>query len=559
MAPFAHAITREELFTAVPTLPDWAVQLLQVVATLALAPLITGLIAKAEARIQQRQGPRVAQPYFDIAKLLRKETVLPAPAGPIFRFAPYISFAGYATVPLLIPVLTSFGLPLGYMGDILGGGLILGMASFAVSVAAIDSGSPYAQLGSSRLRSFGALNEPTVIFVIFVVALTTHTDLPYVLGATLRSSAVEVVRPSHLLIVAAFFMLVLTETGRIPVESHGGTLEFGQIEEGRVTEHSGPGLAFLRWGSSVKQLVLYTIFANVLLVPWGLAADGRLDHVLAAVGWLCVKALGIGAAVVVIESSFAKLRLYKIPEFTVASFLLAALAVVMFLFGPLFGTARLSVFGASATIAAVVVLLLALMMLRSQDVWEQLRLYGFASIVVAALAIATAASGHGGSSLYVLAAATIALKALLFPVGIRFVLRSLEIDPRVPSTIGVASSILIAVVLSAFAFIALRPVQVGGVAALPLEALPVAVSGILVAFVLMVVRPYAPSQLLGFLVLENAVSVASLVIAAGLPIILALLLLFDVLIGVVVFVVLVQYLAVARTAVRTDVLNRLTG
>ena len=84
-------------------------------------------------------------------------------------------------MPLLIPVLTSSGLPLGYMGDILGGGLILGLASFVVSIAAIDSGSPYAQLGSSRLRSFGAFNEPTVIFVIFVVALTTHTDLPYVL------------------------------------------------------------------------------------------------------------------------------------------------------------------------------------------------------------------------------------------------------------------------------------------------------------------------------------------------------------------------------------------
>jgi hydrogenase-4 component E len=113
--------------------------------------------------------------------------------------------------------------------------------------------------------------------------------------------------------------------------------------------------------------------------------------------------------------------------------------------------------------------------------------------------------------------------------------------------------------LSAFAFVALRPIRIGGVPALPLEALPVAVSGVLVVFVLMVVRPYAPSQLLGFLALENAVSVASLVIAAGLPIILALLLLFDVLIGVLVFVVLVQYLAVSRTAVRTDVLNRLTG
>jgi formate hydrogenlyase subunit 4 len=417
----------------VPTLPDWAVQVLQVVTTLVLAPLITGLIARAEARIQHRQGPRVLQPYFDILKLLRKETVLTQPAGPIFRVAPYVSFAGYATVPLLIPVLTSFALPLGYMGDILAGGLILGMASFVVSIAAIDSGSPYAQLGSSRLRSFGALNEPTVIFVIFVVALTTHTDLPYVLGATLRAPAVEVVRPSHLLIVGAFFMLILTETGRIPVESHGGTLEFGQIEEGRVAEHSGPGLAFLRWGSTVKQLVLYTIFANVLLVPWGLASDGRLDHVLAAIGLLLVKAIGIGLVVVVIESSFAKLRLYKFPDFTVASFLLAVLAVVMFLFQPSFGAVRLTVFGASATIAAVLVLLLELGMLRSQDVWEQLGLYALGSVVVAALAIATAASGHGCESLYVLGAVTIALKALVFPIGIRFVLRNLEADPRVQS------------------------------------------------------------------------------------------------------------------------------
>jgi len=545
--------------SAVPTLPDWAVQVFQVVAILALAPLVGGIIARAEAVVQQRRGPRVLQPYYDILKLLRKETVLPAPAGLVFRAAPYVSFAAFATIPLLIPALTNFPLPLGYMADFLGVGLILALASFVVSIAAVDSGSPYAQLGSSRLRSFGALNEPTVIFVTFVLALTTHTDLPYAFGATLRSSTVQVLRPSHLLMIAAFFMLVLTETGRIPVENHGSTLEFGQIEEGRVAEHSGPGLAFLRWGSNVKQLLLYTIFANVLVVPWGMASTGRLDRVLLAIVLLFIKALGVGAVVVVIESSFAKLRLYKIPEFTVASFMLAVLAVVIFLFEPGFGDSHLSVFGATATITAVLVLLLEFGMLRSQDVWEQLRLYALGSLVVAALAFSTAATGHGGSSLYVLAAVTIGLKALLFPQGIRYVLRNLEVEPRVPSVLGVPSGILIAVGLSALAFVVLRPVHIGAEAALPLSALPVAVGGVLVAFVLMVLRPYAPSQLLGFLVLENAVSVASLVIAPGLPIILALLLLFDVLVGVLVFVVLVQYLAVERTAVRTDVLNRLTG
>jgi len=543
----------------VPILPDWAIQALQVIAILALAPLVTGIIARAEAIVQQRRGPRVLQPYYDILKLVRKETVLPAPAGPVFRVAPYVNFAGLATIPLLIPVLTTFGLPLGYMADFLGVGLIFALTSFVVSIAAVDSGSPYAQLGSSRLRSFGAFNEPTVIFVTFVLALTTHTDLPYAFGATIRSSAAQVVRPSHLLMIAAFFMLVLTETGRIPVENHGGTLEFGQIEEGRIAEHSGPGLAFLRWGSSIKQLLLYTIFMNVLVVPWGMASSGRLDVVALAIVLLFAKALVVGAAVVVIESSFAKLRLYKIPEFTAASFMLAVLAVVIFLFEPSYGDKQLSVFGAIATIAAVIVLLLEYGMLRSQDVWEQLRLYALGSAVVAALAVGTAATGRGSDELYVLAAVTIALKALLFPIGITFVLRRLEADARVPSVIGAPSAILIGIALCALSFIVLRPVHIGAEGALPLSALPVAVGGVLVAFLLMVLRPYAPSQLLGFLVLENAVSVATLVIAPGLPIILALLLLFDVLVGVLVFVVLVQYLAVERTAVRTDVLNRLTG
>jgi formate hydrogenlyase subunit 4/hydrogenase-4 membrane subunit HyfE len=543
----------------VPTLPNWAIQALQVVSILALAPLVTGIIARVEARVQQREGPRILQPYYDIIKLLGKETVLPAPAGPIFRIAPYVAFAGCATIPLLIPALTTFGLPLGYEADFFGVGLIFALTSFIVSVAAIDSGSPYAQLGSSRLRSFGAFNEPTVIFVTFVLALTTHTDLPYAFGATIRSATIQVLKPSHLLMIAAFFMLVLNETGRIPIENHGSTLEFGQIEEGRIAEHSGPGLAFLRWGSSVKQLLFFTIFMNVLVVPWGMAQSGHLDAVAMAIGLLFAKALVVGAAVVVVESSFAKLRLYKIPEFTVASFMLAVLAVVIFLFEPAYGDQHLSVFGAVSTITAVIFLLLEFGMLRSQEVWEQLRLYALGSVFVAILAIITAATGHGTSPLYVLAAVTIALKALLFPLGIHFVLRRLDAEARIPSAIGVASGILLAILLSAVAFVVLRPVHIGAEAALPLSALPIAVSGVLVAFLLMVLRPYAPSQVLGFLCLENAVSIGSLVIAPGLPIILALLLLFDVLVGVLVFVVLVQYLAVERTAVRTDELTRLTG
>jgi formate hydrogenlyase subunit 4/hydrogenase-4 membrane subunit HyfE len=541
----------------VPTLRDWQIQFFQVGTVLVLSPLVTGVIARAEAIVQMRRGPRLLQPYHDILKLFRKETVLPGEAGFIFRAAPYIAFAGYATVPLLIPVLTSFPLPLGYMGDILGGGFVLGMASFAVSLAAIDSGSPYAQLGSSRLRSFGALAEPTILFVVFTVALITHTDLPYAMAATIKGSAVEIFRPAHLLAAAAFFMVVLAETGRIPVESHGGTLEFGMIEEARTLEHSGPGFALLRWGSSMKQLILYVIFANVLIAPWGLAGSGGLGGVLIAIAILFGKALAVGAVIVVIESAFAKLRLYKIPEFTVAGFLLAVLAVVTFVFEREF-EARLTVFGGIASVVAVSVLLLAFAMLRAQDVWEQLRLYAFGSLLVAVLAFAAAGTGHG-DALYALGAVTIGFKAIVVPLGVGFVLRNLEIQTRVPSVLGVPSMALIGIVLSSFSFLALSRLHLSTVSGLPLSALAVAVAVVLIAFLLMVVRPFAPSQVLGFLVLENGASLAGIAIAPGLPLILALLLLFDVFIGVLVFVVLVQYLGVQSSTVHTGILDRLRG
>ncbi len=231
------------------------------------------------------------------------------------------------TVPLLIPVLTTYPLPLGYMGDILGGGFILSLAGFLVAVAALETGSPYAQLGASRAKTFAAITEPVVLFVVFTVSLLTATDLPYALAATVRSSAGQIIRPAHVLAATALFMVILYETGRIPVETHSGTNEFGMIEEARPFEHSGPYFALLKWGSAAKQLILYTILLNVFLVPWGLAASRSLGAVVLAMVALPAKACVLGAVVAVIDNSFAKLRLFKITEFAAAALLLAVLGV----------------------------------------------------------------------------------------------------------------------------------------------------------------------------------------------------------------------------------------
>jgi formate hydrogenlyase subunit 4 len=307
--------------------PIPVVQLLQVLTVALGAPGLMGVIAKVEARLQGRRGPRVLQPYYDLAKLCRKEALAPSGASWFFLVAPPAAVAAYLTIPLLIPVLTTYGLPLGYMGDILGGGFLLSLASFLVATAALETGSPYAQLGSSRAKTFSAITEPVVLFVVFTVALLTGTDLPYALAATVRSSAGQVVRPAHLLASAALFMVILHETGRIPVETHTGTNEFGMIEEARSFEHSGPYLALLRWGSMLKQFILFTILADVFLAPWGLASTQRLGAVLLAIVALIAKAVAVGCAVAVIDDSFAKLRLFKITEYASAAFLLAVLGV----------------------------------------------------------------------------------------------------------------------------------------------------------------------------------------------------------------------------------------
>jgi formate hydrogenlyase subunit 4 len=310
-----------------------AVQALQVLTVLLGAPLVSGVISHVEGRLQGRRGPRILQPYYDIAKLFRKETVVTEESSWVFLAAPIAAFSCYLIVPLLIPELTTYGLPLGYMGDILGGGFILALAGFSVAVAGTESGAPYAQLGGSRAMTFGALIEPTLLFVIFAVALITSTDLPYALAATVRSSSAEVVRPGHVLAALAFFLLVLADTGRIPVETHSGTLEFGMIDEARTLEHSGPPLALLKWGSTMKQLILYTILINVFLAPWGLAGSGRAQSVLLAIPSLLGKAVVVGLVFAVIDNLFSKLRLFKITEFLAAAFLLAVLAVLVFFAG----------------------------------------------------------------------------------------------------------------------------------------------------------------------------------------------------------------------------------
>lgn len=306
---------------------DVLLQIAQVLTVLLCAPLIQGIILQFEERVQRGQGPGILQPYRDLRKLFGKESVVPETASWIFLATPVVAFTCMMTVPLLIPVLTNYPLPLSDMGDILGGGMILTLGSFAITLAGLDSGSAYGGIGSSRAVMLGILAEPTLIVVFVGITLLAKAMLPFVVNHLLVKSWAVYLGPSHIFLVAAFFILLLVETDRMPI--HSSThIEIYMIEEARVLEYSGPLLGLLKWAGMMKQFILYTIFCNVLILPWGLSVEGTALGALGAAAGLVVKFTLVGCAVVLVETVQSRLRFYRYQEPLAASFVLAVLSIV---------------------------------------------------------------------------------------------------------------------------------------------------------------------------------------------------------------------------------------
>ncbi len=305
-----------------------ALQILQTTVVVVAAPLYAGVLARAEAIVQSKRGPSVLQPYRDLSKLLRKGSAVSENASWIFRGAPFVAFSCYLTVSAIVPIITDEPLPLAFLADLIGGAFVLSLAGFAIALAALDTASPLGGLGASRTTWIGSLAEPALILVFFTVAAVSRSDNPYFENHTIANSATAYVLPTHLLGLVAFFILVLAENGRIPIDNPTGSIEISMIEESRVLEYSGREFALIKWGGWMKLFLLSSIFMNVFVIPWGLGhADsfiGGLQGTLALFGKLAI----CGFVIVVIDSSFAKLRLFRIAEFLGASFLFALIGII---------------------------------------------------------------------------------------------------------------------------------------------------------------------------------------------------------------------------------------
>jgi formate hydrogenlyase subunit 4 len=306
--------------------------LLQVAVVMVFAPLVAGVLNRLKEWVQSRRGPGIFQPYRDLWKLFHKDEVVSEESSWIFRAAPYVVFVTPVFVTLLIPVLTAYPLFFAFMADMVGAGFVLALGGFFAALAAVDTVNPYGPMGASRTRMVGFLAEPVFVIVFFTVSFVAGSTIPYILQKYWVASPAHFLEPSHILLLAAFLMLILAEAGRIPVDSPSGHFELAMIEESKALEYSGRGAALMKWGGHMKLFVLMCVFLNVLVTPWGLAQGQGLGEVLAAIPLVLFKMLVFVLVIVLIESSFAKLRLFRISEFLGTAFIVSVTAMLAKLF-----------------------------------------------------------------------------------------------------------------------------------------------------------------------------------------------------------------------------------
>jgi len=304
---------------------DAALALLQVVIVAGGAPLLVGVLRTTKARLCGRRGPRVLQPYSNLAKLLQKDAVVSTTTSWIFRVTPYILIATMLVASLIVPVLLARPV-LDFAGLVLLMYLFV-LSTFFLALAGLDAGSAFGGMGSSREVAVAALAEPTIMVAILALALRAETTN---LGAIVERFARDpllAANPGHLLAFAALFIVMIAETGRLPVDNPATHLELTMIHEAMVLEYSGHYLALVEWAAAMKLFLFMALLAN-LFFPWGMPSSSAPLGLLVGVAVLVVKLAVLATGLALVETAVAKLRLFRVPELLAGSFALAVFSVL---------------------------------------------------------------------------------------------------------------------------------------------------------------------------------------------------------------------------------------
>ena len=301
----------------------------QVLGILFISPLIACIYENIKAKTEFRKGPSIFQPYYDLAKYFRKESIISRNSGFIHRNTPMIVLSLMVLLAFLIPVQPGYTV-FAPLADFLGGAMLFTLASVLTILGALDNNSNFTAMSAGRSAIFSALAEPTLIVVFFAVAIETGTNNPYITNADLTANSYLFLSLTHILASIAFLLFFIFETGKLPVESNGLS-ELSMIEEGRIYEYGGRNLFFIKYSSMIKQYLLGSLLLNVFIFPWGLQA-GLLGSIV-DIPIMLLKWLVLIVLLVLLEQSIARIRIFKIADFLSLSFILSVLSVTLFVAG----------------------------------------------------------------------------------------------------------------------------------------------------------------------------------------------------------------------------------
>jgi formate hydrogenlyase subunit 4 len=301
------------------------IQLLQAAVVVLLAPLFTGWVNQCRAWLQNRSGPGLLQPYRVLRKLFHKDAVIAHRASVLFRATPYIRFGTLALAAAIIPTLAT-GLPLSPAADVVALVGLFALGRVFMALAAMDVGTAFGSMGARREMLIAFLAEPALLMVFFTPALISQSTS---LSTIVHALAFQpfAIHPGLAFAAVAFLMVLLAENARIPIDNPATHLELTMIHEAMILEYSARHLALMEWASNLK-LLSYCTIGVALFMPWGIASTIDAQALLLAMGWLPLKLLVVGAALAVLETLSAKMRIFRAPEFLATALLLAVLGML---------------------------------------------------------------------------------------------------------------------------------------------------------------------------------------------------------------------------------------
>ena len=298
----------------------------QIGAVVVGSPLVVGLMRQIRAKSEGRCGAGILQPWRDLRKQLRKQQVTPLGTTLVFAAAPIVVAASALLIAAIAP-LVAICSPLDSVADLFAVVGVLFIGTVALTLAGIDSGTSFGGMGSSREITIAALVEPTIMLSVFALSVPAGSaNLGAIVSLTVRDPH-SVVSLAGVMALVALVIVVIAETGRLPVDNPATHLELTMVHEAMVLEYAGPRLALVEWAAGMRLTVLLALLAN-LFVPWGVAgARPGLAAVGIGLAAISIKVGALAALLAVAELFLAKVRLFRIPELLVGSFLLALLAV----------------------------------------------------------------------------------------------------------------------------------------------------------------------------------------------------------------------------------------